>query len=813
MNTENPIFSLAYTSARATILPSVVKMWNERSSLNSHEWCIGVDADKKDVLEAAQAAAAAYPNIKIIINNGAPTCVAGWNAAAEETKGKIIIAVADDFSPPQDWDKALLDIKPAGWEDGEHVVKVEDGYVHNVFVLAILTRKRYEKFRYIFYPKYLSLFCLPPESEIYMADQSFKRIDQVSVGDFVVGSERRVGRYGKQGQKRDFLCQSRVISITRRRAPIVALTLESGKVLRCTADHAWAYFKGYEDNRDYVKKNGKYVKVDGKYVRTKSDKNGAIAYSRPSVGTKLIRVCDVTVSPPISAQRDLGWLAGIFDGEGCFPVISQSITHNAKVCSEIERVLKKFCFDYSVDDYASGYDHKERIQRTYTITGGRSEYLRFLSTVKPIKNDTVQVKSRMFSSRFMQHDRIISIENAGVSDVICLKTTTGNFVADGYLSHNCDTEFGTVAQRDGVVIDAQHLLFEHMHPDCHKRTRDTVDVKHASKERWNMGEMLYNFRRGIGFPIDDGPMAKIYAERAEAARKEAEQLKKSQPIINKLNSEKYVAYLQVTKDDLCLLDVCKRLMQEGVLDFCFSQPDKYWSGESIAEEHKKEVLDVIKALQVEGAVVHHKIFAVDNYTLPGDTRILIETRVRNDSLSWIRSLGYQHILIVDGDELWVRGTLQIIKAYVEQGHKVISVRMTPVIGLPGYPVEASTDVAVVYVGPGNTFKVCRSPYVAQTVIPRPLIYHFTGTRKGMDETVAKHRRSGHYDDPDYDFEEFIEKVLPNVKPGFKHTWPAGHQGLHFYKNYQIWPSVRQWTEKELEDMPAAVRPYLGSAPV
>lgn len=535
MNTENPIFSLAYTSARATILPSVVKMWNERSSLNSHEWCIGVDADKKDVLEAAQAAAAAHPNIKIIINNGAPTCVAGWNAAAEETKGKIIIAVADDFSPPQDWDKALLDIKPAGWEDGEHVVKVEDGYVHNVFVLAILTRKRYEKFRYIFYPKYLSLFC--------------------------------------------------------------------------------------------------------------------------------------------------------------------------------------------------------------------------------------------------------------------------------------DTEFGTVAQRDGVVIDAQHLLFEHMHPDCHKRTRDTVDVKHASKERWNMGEMLYNFRRGIGFPIDDGPMAKIYAERAEAARKEAEQLKKSQPIINKLNSEKYVAYLQVTKDDLCLLDVCKRLMQEGVLDFCFSQPDKYWSGESIAEEHKKEVLDVIKALQVEGAVVHHKIFAVDSYTLPGDTRILIETRVRNDSLSWIRSLGYQHILIVDGDELWVRGTLQIIKAYVEQGHKVISVRMTPVIGLPGYPVEASTDVAVVYVGPGNTFKVCRSPYVAQTVIPRPLIYHFTGTRKGMDETVAKHRRSGHYDDPDYDFEEFIEKVLPNVKPGFKHTWPAGHQGLHFYKNYQIWPSVRQWTEKELEDMPAAVRPYLGSAPV
>ena len=65
----------------------------------------------------------------------------------------------------------------------------------------------------------------------------------------------------------------------------------------------------------------------------------------------------------------------------------------------------------------------------------------------------------------------------------------------------CDTEFTDVAYRYGVVIEAMHLLFEHLHPDCNKRSRDSNDVHHASKERWNSGETLYNSRKLHGFPI------------------------------------------------------------------------------------------------------------------------------------------------------------------------------------------------------------------------------------------------------------------------------------------------------------------------
>lgn len=508
MSDTLPTFSLVYTSARAATIPKVVEFWHSRAASQSGiEWCIAVDDGSHECRMAAETVAARYTNVKVVINTGPKNCVAGWNAGAAVATGKVLIAVADDFRPPVGWDALLLSLQPKGWEDGEHVVKVEDGYVHDIFVLPILTRKRYARFGYIFYPKYESMFC--------------------------------------------------------------------------------------------------------------------------------------------------------------------------------------------------------------------------------------------------------------------------------------DTEFGAVAQRDGVVIDANHLLFEHMHPDCGKRQRDTVDICHASDARWSRGEMIYNFRKARNFPLDDGPMAQA-----------------EQPELSTSNdNERYVAYLQVTKDDLCLLAVCERLVSEGVRDFFFSLPDTYWSGDHIPVSDRLEVTAVIDTLKAAGHTVHSKVFNVDSYTMPGDSRILVETRVRNSSLAHIRQLGYKHILVVDGDELWVPGTLEIVKGYVEQGRDAISVHMVPVIGFPGYPVDGAMDVAVVYVGLNVNFKVCRSPYVPQAIIQRQLIYHFTGTRRTLEETISKHRQSGHYDDPDYDFEGWIQNVLPNIRPGLLNA--------HMYKPRQIWPRVRAWRADEWAQMPESVVPYLG----
>ena len=519
-NTAKLTFSLVYTSVRPQLIPEVVAKWTERSatfSTDMHEWVISVDAGDTASLQAAEQVAVqlqAPITCKVVVNNGPKTCVAGWNLAAEHSKGQVIIAVADDFEPPMNWDASLLALEPKGWTEGNHVVHVDDGYVRTLCTLAIVTRKRYEQFGYLFYPAYESMFS--------------------------------------------------------------------------------------------------------------------------------------------------------------------------------------------------------------------------------------------------------------------------------------DTEFGTVAERDGVLIDAMHLLFEHMHPDCGKRQRDNADLAHASTPRWVRGEQLFNFRKAQGFPVDMGPKA-VQAPAVETTNK----------------GENFAAYMQVTQDDLCLHEVCLRMLSEGVKDIFWAEPSEYWSGEPLEAAYAAELDAVAEQVLKAGINLRRKKFDVKASRLPGDTRITVETRVRNDSLDWVRSEGFTHILVVDGDELWKPGALEAIKPYVAQGHTAISARMTPVIGLPGWPVGEASDTAVVYMGGNSRFKCCRSPIGRTMAMPSNWLLHFTGTRKTMAETILKHKRSGHYDDPAYLFDVWIKDVLPNIKPGWTYRWPNGLQGLHMYQPYQIWNRVRDWLPDELAAMPESLKPYLG----
>lgn len=530
-----PIFSLAYTTCRPHMIQKVLELWNSRSTLHNHEFVIAVDDNVPATITAAISASQQVKNASVSIQPNAPyNCVKGWNLAAEKSSGKIIIAVADDFVPPTGWDQSLLDLQPKGWEDGEWVVHTEDGYVHDIFVLGIVTRKRYEKFGYLFYPGYESMFS--------------------------------------------------------------------------------------------------------------------------------------------------------------------------------------------------------------------------------------------------------------------------------------DTELTEMAHRDGVVIEARHLLFEHMHPDAGKRQRDSADVRHASSERWTRGEMLFNYRKARGFPIDVGPKAPVEVPPSSAPAVTIASTPANVSVLPVASSRKWAAYIQVTKDEFFLFDICERLFEEGVKDFFFCIPDEYWAGNVTPKEDIEELVAIAAKLKTIGANAFTKVFDVSGYRYPGDTRLRTETRVRNDSLAWIRSQGFRDIVIVDSDELWFRGTLKAIEEQVARGAMTISSPMIPVIGVPGYPVERATDVAIVYIGGNAVFQECRSPMIKPFQLPLPYVIHFTGTRRTLDEVIIKLRASGHYDDPQYAFELFIEKVLPNIKPGFTYTWPTGHTGLHFYLPYQIWPSVRNWRAEERNQIPKALWPHLGQMP-
>lgn len=68
-----------------------------------------------------------------------------------------------------------------------------------------------------------------------------------------------------------------------------------------------------------------------------------------------------------------------------------------------------------------------------------------------------------------------------------------------YFGNMADQEFTDVARRDGVVIDARHLQFEHIDPE-RGGTWDAVYEKQRKGTYREMGMQIYERRKREGFP-------------------------------------------------------------------------------------------------------------------------------------------------------------------------------------------------------------------------------------------------------------------------------------------------------------------------
>jgi len=74
-----------------------------------------------------------------------------------------------------------------------------------------------------------------------------------------------------------------------------------------------------------------------------------------------------------------------------------------------------------------------------------------------------------------------------------------------------------------------------------------------------------------------------------------------------------------------------------------------------------------------------------NHIVPPAFGIQVETHARNEALSWIRARGFNHILVVDGDELWRRGTMAALLTQSTTSSTVCLHRDDPDDRGAGYP--------------------------------------------------------------------------------------------------------------------------------
>lgn len=315
----------------------------------------------------------------------------------------------------------------------------------------------------------IETFCLPLDAPVWMGDFSFKPLQDVKVGDTVMSGPPK--GEAKTFRKLNRLQHATVTAIHRTRQEVVRVTLASGRVVYCTRDHRW-----------------------------RSGKSWHASWVTAKIGRKFWHVIDDPGSCPDTEKAC--WLGGIYDGEGCRRYIAQSRDHNPEVYQQIHDYLQALGFP--VRPIYKRHSVKVSGPGSYEsglwFGGGYQSAVKFSNWIPALRWRKKYAAREILVSKFRHlADEVIKIESCGVQDVGCITTTTGNFVAYGYITSNCDP---TMKIKDGATVFSIAELFE----------INGVPVTASVNDRTTFGYAIHDFLNTL---IDGRP--KIQVVRPTAA--------------------------------------------------------------------------------------------------------------------------------------------------------------------------------------------------------------------------------------------------------------------------------------------------------
>lgn len=152
-------------------------------------------------------------------------------------------------------------------------------------------------------------------------------------------------------------------------------------------------------------------------------------HARPGVD-RIREIVEWPSAPTSDWSR--GFLAGIFDAEGSYSRgILRICNTDRAIIDQIAGALTRLDFDFIVETR-----RREKPVHDVRIRRGLREHLRFFQTVDP-----AITRKRNIEGQALKNDarlRVVSIEPLGVAlPLYDITTGTGDFIADGVVSHNC----------------------------------------------------------------------------------------------------------------------------------------------------------------------------------------------------------------------------------------------------------------------------------------------------------------------------------------------------------------------------------------
>lgn len=336
-------------------------------------------------------------------------------------------------------------------------------------------------------------FCIDSTQRVLMGDLSWKPIDQIQIGDIVIGAQFLMGG------KADYV-RSKVTNVSRSIRSDMVTVSAGGHTIRCTRDHklhnvTWGrhwteaksmndkYVKILEgDNRtsDFwdgwlagvIEGDGWFHLFQGKYWRMgisckdteilekvfdllvkrgmtphyqshnvtykgKLTEMTAVELTRSDEATILLEQLQLVKTTNKLTDRSYdemrGYLAGFFDAEGHRDVSDIRLYQkNPLVVIQVCQYLDALQFVYTtriISDKGITMINVASVMKFYTLCTPVVPRKIILPTIASVRN-------KQQCTMIDQPD--------SCCDVIDITTTCGNFICEGFLVHNCDSKYATL---------------------------------------------------------------------------------------------------------------------------------------------------------------------------------------------------------------------------------------------------------------------------------------------------------------------------------------------------------------------------------
>ncbi len=258
--------------------------------------------------------------------------------------------------------------------------------------------------------------CLTPDHRVLTADLRYIPMGDLTVGQTLVSFDEEVS--DSLGRSRRYK-KGTVLAVRTTPAEVFAVTLSNGKVFRTTADHRWL------------------VKTGGTYRWTTTAKLQSSAGAR--LGTRVVRVLDEWET---DTSYDAGYIAGIYDGEGCL----YTRRSGNQTCGQLSFSQKPgLVLDQTKSILGDRFGIEsmtltnQRGVCALRLKGGLPAIAKMLGSIRPVRLLDKFTPEHLGSMTTMSVDNptVESVVPVGVQDVVQVDVDAKTMIVDGYAHHNC----------------------------------------------------------------------------------------------------------------------------------------------------------------------------------------------------------------------------------------------------------------------------------------------------------------------------------------------------------------------------------------